>query len=1169
MDLTSVTNVTNDLHNFARIGTLFFYNFPRTPSFSTLAPDGWNWYDPPYNEKVHLLTQDGGKSNYADFLIEVNYLVKRGVIRVTYKQFCIRRRKIILGRVYCLFNDCANYGKVETFREGTRRGKPTAWHQSRQKKALQTVLEVIDFSPIAWNIRSTHQLVRYFQMYQTVLISFIKQRFSGTIHRSSDSFTMYRLLNRKPFQTSNEQQQPILSLEERVIALYNRIQSPMVNRHDTQFNSAVSMILNNEIKDLKSVLYKYQRRSIVRMLEKELYPSSSLSPNLVVVPDLYKTNSFYLHVTELTFQRDKSTLSLPRSGILAENMGLGKTCLCLVLIYITKYQLPTIPKEFRYQSQQTEKVISLQELCVNMLSQESLSWKQFRSELPASCIKALRSHPPSFQYTTSSNETRKSARLKVKDTITISKQLYLSAATLVIVPDNLYRQWITEIDKHFSPNAFELLGFPQGSDPEFPPLEKLLDVDIILIASSIFARENDSSDSVLRCIYWKRLIVDEGHSMSSKISRPSELARSLYVERKWVISGTPTRGLTRLHVNKEEVQKPFNAKDDLLKLGFLITKFLNVPLWSNDPKAWNQQVVRPFISKCFNSELQLFQILNSLMVRHSVTEVEDQVDLPPLVHDVVLIEPGYYNRISVNLFTSLLATNAVTSERTDRDYMFHPSNGAELRRLITNLQRATFYWTGFSVEDIRALMSICQKSLKKKNDDGTAYYSPRDRDLLQNSLRTAKLALSNKRWRTASAIHEMNYYVSNVIHQFASNLSLDTYRNGLTTYGAPQLYQLQKAFFKYRFVRSQLGLEERLTEDLKPFWKNYWNLVWRKDIQRIKNHDGQPIKQETIASAIKNPKWSTKFTAKEKKELTNYSDSFTETMSEFREGESVNDQLRQSTVVGTGSAKLSYLTARLLEHQAGGIKSLVFFEFEDSAYYLSEALDLLGVKYFMYASYKKPIERAENLVKFTEIESGAALIMDLKLASHGLTIIAATRVYFINPVWRRDLEAQAIKRAHRIGQQKEVKVETLILRGTIEEEMLQQRSAEASSNNERDSASVIENRGIQEYVLKHEFLPINFHDVEYSPFESSSTSNKPIGSNSKKEPPELLEAESRVDNGIRSWNVPLVSMNYENGQVVGSKLVKEGSLIRSRKRAVETVTGANTNLTRKKVRFFE
>ncbi len=64
-------------------------------------------------------------------------------------------------------------------------------------------------------------------------------------------------------------------------------------------------------------------------------------------------------------------------------------------------------------------------------------------------------------------------------------------------------------------------------------------------------------------------------------------------------------------------------------------------------------------------------------------------------------------------------------------------------------------------------------------------------------------------------------------------------------------------------------------------------------------------------------------------------------------------------------------------------------------------------------------------------------LISLKAGGHGLNLTAADYVYLLDPWWNPAVEAQAIDRAHRIGQTRHVMATRLIARDTIESKILQ------------------------------------------------------------------------------------------------------------------------------------
>ena len=75
-------------------------------------------------------------------------------------------------------------------------------------------------------------------------------------------------------------------------------------------------------------------------------------------------------------------------------------------------------------------------------------------------------------------------------------------------------------------------------------------------------------------------------------------------------------------------------------------------------------------------------------------------------------------------------------------------------------------------------------------------------------------------------------------------------------------------------------------------------------------------------------------------------------------------------------------------------------------------------------------------------------LISLKAGGLGLNLTAADYVFLLDPWWNPAVEAQAIDRAHRVGQTRKVFAYRLICRGTVEERidaMIRDKSALAAS----------------------------------------------------------------------------------------------------------------------------
>lgn len=134
-----------------------------------------------------------------------------------------------------------------------------------------------------------------------------------------------------------------------------------------------------------------------------------------------------------------------------------------------------------------------------------------------------------------------------------------------------------------------------------------------------------------------------------------------------------------------------------------------------------------------------------------------------------------------------------------------------------------------------------------------------------------------------------------------------------------------------------------------------------------------------------------------------------------------------------GSAKLARLMEMLPELLREGRRIILFSQFTSMLDLIKLELDALAITYVEIRGATQ--DRNTPVRKFQAGEAHVILI-SLKAGGSGLNLTAADTVILYDPWWNPAVEAQAIDRAHRIGQTRPVFVHRLIAKGTIEEKIL-------------------------------------------------------------------------------------------------------------------------------------
>jgi len=199
---------------------------------------------------------------------------------------------------------------------------------------------------------------------------------------------------------------------------------------------------------------------------------------------------------------------------------------------------------------------------------------------------------------------------------TQSKKTY---GTLIVTPMSLMGQWIDEIKNKTSANSVSSYMY-YGNNTNID----ISSVDIVVTSYGTLVSEAksflkamsglsteekqdiatlddiDISASALRkgllAVKWKRVVLDEGHTIKNPLTEVAKACTALLSERRWVLSGTPIQ----------------NSLDDLYSL----IRYLKHEPW-DQPRWWRRTISEPNTSGDERSLIVLRTLLDDVMLRRT------------------------------------------------------------------------------------------------------------------------------------------------------------------------------------------------------------------------------------------------------------------------------------------------------------------------------------------------------------------------------------------------------------------------------------------------------------------------------------------------------------------------------------------------------------------------
>ena len=194
-----------------------------------------------------------------------------------------------------------------------------------------------------------------------------------------------------------------------------------------------------------------------------------------------------------------------------------------------------------------------------------------------------------------------------------------SGATLIVTPESLRQQWLSEIAQHAPGLRVEFYrGCKRDGGEGDETAKRLANCDVVLTTYTVLSAEihfaNDAPERARRqerkyerpkCplvqVIWWRLCLDEAQMIENGISQAATVARTIPRINAWGITGTP-------------------VKDDVKDLYGLLSFLRYEPLCSA-PQLWQPLVQR---------HKAVFQkLFNTIALRHTKALVRDEITLPP------------------------------------------------------------------------------------------------------------------------------------------------------------------------------------------------------------------------------------------------------------------------------------------------------------------------------------------------------------------------------------------------------------------------------------------------------------------------------------------------------------------------------------------------------------
>ncbi|KAL9239942.1 hypothetical protein vseg_014213 [Gypsophila vaccaria] len=559
-----------------------------------------------------------------------------------------------------------------------------------------------------------------------------------------------------------------------------------------------------------------------------------------------------------------------------------------------------------------------------------------------------------------------------------SYRMYLSRATLVVVPSNLVDHWRTQIEKHVGLGQLQVYFWTDGKKPSVHSLAWDYDV-VITTFSRLSAEWSPPKMSALLQVHWMRVVLDEGHTLGSSLNLTNkmQMAVTLCASNRWILTGTPTPNTPSSQVSHLQP----------------MLKFLHDEVYGESHKNWETGVLKPFEGEMEDGKLRLLALLKRCMISARKSDLHC---IPPCIKKTTYVPFTEEHAKTYNELVETVRRNILLADWKD------PSHVESL------LNSKQWKFRAATVKNVR--LSCCVAGHIKVIAAGQDIQETMD-DLVKHGLEPL-----------SQDYQQIKYYLS-----YGGNCQIckEWCRLPIATPCRHLLCLDCVDLDKERCPVSGCGFQyemqspEILTrpENLNPKWSVPKDLI---ELQPSYKQDSwDPDWQSTSSSKVA-------YLVQRLKEIESdcrqKACSTSKGYCSEKSHDTISPQEPFSDTVGDPSG-------------VSAEKVLVFSQFLEHIHVIEQQLSIAGIKFTRMYSPMNASNKKKSLAVFQRDPNCMVLVMD-GTAALGLDLSFVNYVFLMEPIWDRSMEEQVISRAHRMGAVRPIHVETLAMSDTIEEQML-------------------------------------------------------------------------------------------------------------------------------------